>query len=105
MNVLQSNTDPRMLVWDEWNKKHIERHGVFPYEVEAVCKGISLWLEAKKNRLMVIGRTQADRILAVILDETADSGFYYVVTARPADKKERNQYSEWIKKESSYDEN
>ena len=25
------------LIWDEWNKEHIARHGVTPEEVEEVC--------------------------------------------------------------------
>src|SRR3989344_3558276 len=78
----------RKLIWDEWNISHISRHHVTPDEVEAICHGDPLILRGQqKNRLMLIGSTEEERILAVIL-ESKGRGIYYPITAYPADKKD-----------------
>lgn len=82
----------RRLVWDAWNVAHMARHAVIPEEVEQVCHGDFIVRQAKKGRLMVTGATQAGRVLAVILDPEDDEDVYYPVTARPADRKERQIY-------------
>jgi len=44
------------------------------------------------GRLLIIGPTLAARVLAAVLKPEGDPGEYYVVTARPADRKERAVY-------------
>jgi uncharacterized DUF497 family protein len=80
------------LVWDQWNIAHIARHEVTKDEVEQVCQSDYQAFEAKKERLIVIGSTEASRILAVVLDPEPEEGKYYPVTARSADRKERRDY-------------
>mgnify|MGYP001599455512 FL=1 len=78
----------RKLIWDAWNISHIARHHVIPDEVEAICHGDPLVLRGQqKNRLVLIGSTEEERILAVIL-ESKGRGTYYPITAYPADKKD-----------------
>lgn len=81
------------LLWDEWNTEHIARHGVTPSDVEEVCSGEPIARETYGGRLMVIGPNRADNLLAAILAPRGND-VYYVVTARPAAKKERRIYRE-----------
>ena len=83
----------RLLIWDTWNVAHIARHQVFPEEVEEVCKGGSVVREGYRGRIVLIGPAEAGRMLAIVLEGVGDD-VYYVVTARPADRKERRVYQE-----------
>lgn len=83
----------RKLIWDAWNISHIARHHVTPDEVETICHENPLTLRGQqKNRLVLIGSTEKERILAVIL-EAKGSGIYYPITAYPADKKDIALYN------------
>ena len=87
--------DPPRLVWDDWNRTHIARHGVTEDEVEAVCSGGPIvYRESYKDRLVLLGTTPAGRVLAVVLGPVpnAPAGTYYPFTARPADRTERREY-------------
>lgn len=83
----------RLLIWDTRNVPHIARHQVTREEVEEVCRGDYIVREGYKERIMLIGTTRAGRVLAIILDSEGDDT-YYVVTARPADRRERRIYRE-----------
>lgn len=86
------------LVWDSFNEAHIwERHQLSRLEVEEVAYGPPEKLFARQTyggRLLVIG-PKADRRLLVLILAPKGSGKYYPVSARPADRKERNEYREW----------
>ncbi|MBI2049675.1 BrnT family toxin [Candidatus Roizmanbacteria bacterium] len=83
----------RKLIWDAWNISHIARHHVTPDEVETICHRDPLILRGQqKNRLVLIGSTEEERILAVIL-ELKGRGTYYPITAYPADKKDIALYN------------
>lgn len=85
----------RRLVWDDWNRDRIARHGVTREDVEAVCHGDpALYRESYKDRLVLLGRGLDGRILAVVLGPVpnAPPGTYYPFTARPADRTERREY-------------
>lgn len=81
----------RRLIWDAWNVAHIGRHEVTPEEVEEVCHGEPLARLSYRNRIILIGPTDAGRMVAVVLEPVGRSG-YYPVTARPASRKERRLY-------------
>jgi uncharacterized DUF497 family protein len=83
----------RRLLRDEWNVAPIARHEVFPEEVEEVCHGRPLTSATYNDRLRVIGPTALGRMLTVILAPEGEA-VYYVVTARPARRKERQRYSD-----------
>jgi uncharacterized DUF497 family protein len=72
---------------------HIARHGVIPDEVEEVCHGQHVDLQSYQGRIILIGPTQAGRVLAVVLDPQAGD-VYYPITARPASRKERRYYQQ-----------
>lgn len=82
------------LVWDSWNVEHIARHDVIPEEVEEVCHGKYIVRETYDKRLLLIGPTLSERMLAIVLGTTKRKGRYYPVTARPASKKEIRLYED-----------
>ena len=55
--------------------------------------GRFIYWESYAGRFVVVGPTLAELTLAVVL-EPDDSGMYYVVTARPASRRERRLYRE-----------
>ena len=81
------------LIWDPWNVRHIERHGVTLREVEEVCAGTFTPSQSYAGRILLVGSTNESRILAIVV-EPQSSGVYYVVTARPASRRERRRYQE-----------
>ena len=82
-------------VWDSANVEHIARHGVTPDEAEQVIKNDPFDMAAGHRngepRTVHLGETDASRVLVVVITER--DGMYRVVTARPADRKERAFYS------------
>jgi uncharacterized DUF497 family protein len=82
------------LVWDAWNIAHIARHDVTPDEVEEVCQGEFWSSETHSGRLRIVGPAASGNLLTVILAPQQEQGAYYVVTARPASRKERRGYRE-----------
>ncbi len=80
------------LIWTEQNKDHIAIHNVSQAEVEEVCHNNPVFVSAYSGRVMGIGKTNACRAVTVILQSEKESGVWYVVTARSADRKERKFY-------------
>jgi len=82
----------RKLIWDIWNIDHIARHHVDPDEIEAVCHGMPIILRGRqKGRLILIGLTGEERMLAVVL-EAKGGGRYYPITAYDADANDSALY-------------
>lgn len=82
------------LIWDEWNVAYIARHAVVPDEVEEVCHGDPIVQEGHTGRSLIIGPSANGRMLTVVIDPMPENeGVYYVVTARPASRRERIVYS------------
>lgn len=83
----------RRLLWDPGNIAHIARHTMTVDEVEEACHGDPITLGSYAGRIIVVGPTQAGRMVAAVLEpEGTDS--YYVVTARSASRKERRYYQQ-----------
>jgi len=83
------------LFWDDWNRGHIRKHQVEPWEVEEVILGNPTVRETYKDRLQLIGPTATGRMLSVIVGPTpSDPGVFYTFSARPASRKERRRYAE-----------
>jgi uncharacterized DUF497 family protein len=83
----------KQLIWDSWNIPHIARHKVIPKEVEQVCHGSYITVSTHDGRVLAIGPTNKKRMLAIVLAPKS-KGLYYPVTARDADKKERQKYQQ-----------
>lgn len=84
--------DVRRLVWNPANVAHIARHGVTAREAQEVAFGQHFDLQSYGGRLTLIGATSAGRMLAVIVEALDLPDTFFVVTARPASRKERRQY-------------
>jgi uncharacterized DUF497 family protein len=87
--------DVRILQWNPGVIAHIARHGVLPREVEEVRLGDPIRAPAYDGRIMLIGPTRSTKMLAVIVEHQRD-GVYTVITARPASRKERRRYLEYL---------
>lgn len=84
----------RRLVWDSKNVAHIALHEMIPEDVEQLCHNQPVFETGKLGRLLVFGPTETGRMVTAVLDATAEQGVYYVVTARPASRRERRIYGE-----------
>jgi uncharacterized DUF497 family protein len=86
------------LIFTVQNIAHIARHDVVPQEIVYIAESLYILVPGNGNRYMMLGPTATGRMLAVILEPNT-KGKVYVVTVRPADKKERGIYSKWIGEE------
>lgn len=75
------------LIWDEWNKEHIAKHGVSAEEVEEVFHGKYLAIKSYRKRIQVSGSTKKGRKITIILSpedrelKPYENGIYYPITA------------------------
>jgi uncharacterized DUF497 family protein len=80
------------LDWDEWNRTHIAKHGVIPDEASEAVWSDPLTEESYKGRYRLIGETLSGQALCVIVGETPrERGLFYVFSARPAHRTERDR--------------
>ncbi|MDA1337948.1 MAG: BrnT family toxin [bacterium] len=80
------------LVWDKWNRVHIEKHNLTPKQVEQVfLDNKRVYQKSYNNRIMIIGKC-GKRIISTIMAKEGKK--YYVITARDASKEERLNYYE-----------
>lgn len=70
-----------------------ERHAISIEEAEEVCQGDFVALAGYQDRLLLVGPTASGNLLTVVVAPEGD-GIFYIVTARPASKKERRYYRE-----------
>lgn len=87
------------LVWDDYNKKHIEKHNVTEKEISEA--GFNLIYhkrsEINNERYLAIGRS-GKRLLTLVIHRIK-TGKYYLITARDASRKERRAVYEKEKKQ------
>ena len=82
------------IVWDDWNREHLLKHGVTAAEVEQVIRGNPYARATYKNRLQVVGPTAAGRMISVVIGPVpAQPDIYYVFSARPASRKVRSAFA------------
>jgi uncharacterized DUF497 family protein len=81
--------------WNEHNEKHIQDHGLEPWEVEdAFCdpdvKTVDAYDRGGEKRWALLGATEAGQLLFAVF--TKRHGAIRVVTARPATPKDKRRY-------------
>jgi uncharacterized DUF497 family protein len=81
------------LVWDGWNEKHIQKHGVVKKEVEEAYQNEFGRSYSYLFRQSIYGRTTKGRLVTVVVSY-AKQPRPYVVSARVMSKKERRDYYE-----------
>ncbi len=75
------------LIWDDWNKEHIAKHGISVEEVEEVFHGEYQTVESYRSRIQTIGKTKKGRKLVIIISPEDRNfikyrkGTYYPITA------------------------
>lgn len=85
------------LMWDDENEQHFARHSITPREVRQMLSNqhvIGQNVKGGENRILLVGRTNGGRILAVSLESTHDAGTWRPVTGWPAKKNEAKLLSE-----------
>jgi uncharacterized protein len=97
---------PLRFEWDVGNRyKSAAKHGIATDEVERVFRlglalplGVQVSPPASEQRLGIVGPTLSGRLLQIAF--TLREGRVRVISARPAHRKERNQYEEILRKVS-----
>jgi uncharacterized DUF497 family protein len=87
-------------LWELENIFHIARHGITTDDVEEALNERTLNKKTYKGRILAIGITNQEKIIATVLEYVTYKDAYYIVTARPASKKERKEYELF---ETNYD--
>lgn len=82
----------KQLIFDRWNIYHIKKHNVKSEEI--IEAGVNLIYHRKtyKGRYLAVGRS-GKRLISFVINRKGSS-IYYLVTARDADKKEREKVYE-----------
>jgi uncharacterized DUF497 family protein len=78
----------------QWNTDHIAHHQVTPEEVNEACQNNPSVRQTYDDRVLAIGPTHKDRLLAIVLAPKDKEHTYYVVTAWPASGKLRRFYDQ-----------
>lgn len=73
----------RALIWKPKNIKHIARHNVNINEVEEITRRFNIPKPAPQKRLILVGETEAGRILELVLVPKGKER-YYPLTAYDA---------------------
>ena len=77
----------RGLIWDDWNKEHIAKHGISVEEVEEVCHESYETVESYRKRILIESKTRKGKALTIVLSpedrdlQPYDNGIYYPITA------------------------
>ncbi len=82
------------LIIEEDRPAHITKHEVELKEVLQVIESDYVFIQGKHERWILIGATKRRRMLAIVIGARKEKNVYGLITARPADKKERSLYKE-----------
>ncbi len=85
--------DIRHLVWDDWNREHVTKHGLSIAEIETLLAGWVFGEETYKGRYQVLRTNHQGRLLSFVIGAVPDQqGVWYVFSARPASRRERKRH-------------
>lgn len=82
------------IVWDEWNKKHVLKHGVKKKEIENALKG-EIYVKRMGKVHGVIGNSSR-KFLFIVLAERGGNKVY-PITARDADESMKKLYKKKVR--------
>ena len=83
------------LIIDVDRTKHIAKHNVKIEEVLEVINRDYVFIEGKLGRWLLIGKTNENRFLTVVVGSRRQKNMYGLVTARPSSREERSFYKEF----------
>ena len=79
------------LRWDDFNREHILKHVITVEQVEEAYKDENKVIIATYGeRIACVAAVVSGKVITMILARSYEA--YYVVTARPASRKERDKY-------------
>lgn len=83
------------LIIEEDREEHIAKHAVVIDEVLEVVSGDYVYIQGKLERWLLIGKTEKERFLTIVIGERAEKNVYGFITARPSRKEEKSFYQEY----------
>lgn len=89
----------KKLIFDEWNREHIQRHSVTEEEIKEAGNNLVYHKRTYRGRYLAVG-ISGKRLIAMVLKREGP-GKYYLITVRDAGKKERKVIYEKDKKRNS----
>ncbi len=94
---MKTDLEIEELIVEEDRPEHIARHKVKIEEVLEIISGDFVFIQGKYQRWQVIGKTKKARYLSIFIGERPKKKIYGLMTARPASRKERKFYIEFIR--------
>ncbi|MBI2442604.1 MAG: BrnT family toxin [Candidatus Levybacteria bacterium] len=85
----------KTLIVEKDRPAHIAKHNITIEEVDQVLSGDYVFIKAREDRWLVIGKTKKGRFLTIVVGERREKDTYGLVTARPTRKEEKSFYSEY----------
>lgn len=83
------------LIIEEDREEHIAKHAVTIEEVLEIVSGDYVYIKGKFERWLLIGKTEKERFLTIVVGERNEKNVYGFVTARPSRKEEKSFYQEF----------
>ena len=74
---------------------HIAKHNIIIDDVLEVLIRDYMYFAGRENRWLIIGKTDRNVFLTIVLGEREEENTYGLITARPASRKERSFYIEY----------
>jgi uncharacterized DUF497 family protein len=84
------------LIIEEDRPAHIAKHHITLDEVVEVLTGDYAYIAGREKRWLIIGKTAKKVFLTIVLGERQSPNTYGLITARPARRKERGFYIEYV---------
>ncbi len=81
-------TENLILIWDDFNRDHLNKHSVSVKEAEEACHNILGKFPAKNDRFLLIGKTKNNLVISMIAAIKGAKSIY-IVTARDISKNEK----------------
>ena len=83
------------LVIEEDREEHVAKHNITIDEIFEIVSGDYVYIKAKLDRWLLIGKTRKERFLSIVVGERKTKNVYGLVTARPSRKEEKSFYDEF----------
>ncbi len=84
-----------ILVVEADREEHIARHNITLDEVIDVLTSSYVFVQRKFDRLLIVGKTEQQRFLTIVVGKRDEPRTYGLVTARPSRKEEKMLYREF----------
>lgn len=84
----------KRLIIESDREEHIAKHKITIEEVIEIVSGDYVYIQAKEERWLLIGKTIKDRFISIVVGQRKLRNTYGFVTARPSRKEEKSFYEE-----------